>query len=82
MQNIPFAFKKSEKYFTKAIETAKTYTAQGILGLAYYNLGDLYLTKKKQSQAKECFLLAVDVFKQLESKTHLKNAQEALKSLE
>ena len=82
VQNIPFAFKKSEKYFTKAIETAKTYKAQGILGLAYYNLGDLYLTKKKQSQAKECFLLAVDVFKQLGSKIHLKNAQEALKSLE
>ena len=44
VQNIPFAFKKSEEYFTKAIETAKTYKAQGILGLAYYKTYGLNFT--------------------------------------
>lgn len=81
-RNVPFAFKKSEAYFNEAIETAEKFDAKGIQGLAYYDLGNLYVDKKRKSHAKECLLKAIDIFKQLEAEVHLKNAEEALKSLQ
>ena len=81
LQNVPFAFKKAEAYFKKAIETAKKCQAQGLLAQSYYGLGQLYLSKNKPVQAKACFSLAESVFKNLEAEIHLTTTRNILKKL-
>ena len=82
VKNVPFAAKKAEQHFNKAIKVAKEIGFKGILGLAYLDLGLLHKLKKRNDQAKECFSEAIQIFKQCEAEAHLKQAKEAMGSLE
>jgi tetratricopeptide (TPR) repeat protein len=82
IKNVPFASKKAEAHFKKAIEVAKEIGAKGILGQAYLDLGLLHKSKNRNDQAKECFSEAIQIFKQCEVEVYLKQAKEALGSLE
>ena len=82
IKNVPLADKKAQFHFNKAIETAKEIGAKGFLGLAYLDLGLLHKAKKRKDQAKKCISEAVQLFEQCEADVYLKQANEALESLQ
>ena len=82
VKNIPFASKKAEDHFNKAIEVAKEIGAKSVLGQTYLDLGLLHKTKSRNDKAKECISEAIQIFEQCEAEVFLKQAKEALASLE
>ena len=82
IKNVPFASKKAEAHFKKAIEVAKEIGAKGVLGQAYLDLGLLHRAKGRTDQARKCILDAIQLFEQCEVEVFLKQAKEALGSLE
>ena len=81
VKDAPFAGKKAEEHFNKAIEVAKEIGAKGILGQAYLDLGLLHKTKRRTDPARECISDAIQLFEQCEAKVFLKQAKEELASL-
>ena len=81
IKNVPFASKKAEEHFNRAIEVAKEIGAKGTMGMAYLDLGLLYRMKGKTEQAKKCISEAIQIFEQTEAEGFLKQAKEALASL-
>ena len=82
VKNVPFATQKAEKHFNKAIELCKENGMKGFLGVAYLSLGRLYKASKRADQSRQCILVAIDIFKECEAEAYLKQANEALDSLE
>ena len=81
-KNVPFASKKAEGHFKKVIEVAEEMGAKTIMGGAYLDLGLLYKAKKRKDQANKCISKAVKIFEQCEADVYLKQANEALESLQ
>jgi class 3 adenylate cyclase/tetratricopeptide (TPR) repeat protein len=81
VKNVPFASKKAEDHFNKAIEVAKEIGAKGNLGEAYFDLGLLHKAKGRVDQARESISKAIQVFEECEADVFLKQANEALESL-
>ncbi len=81
MKNVPFASRKAEAHFNKAIEVAKEIGAENFRGGAYLNLGLLHKAKGRTDQARECISKAIKVFEQCRAEMWLKQAREALESL-
>jgi tetratricopeptide (TPR) repeat protein len=81
VKNVPFAAKKAEDHFSKAIEVAKEIGAKSLQGMACLNLGLLHKAKKRTEQARKRITEAVQLFEQCEAETSLKQAKEALASL-
>ena len=82
VKNVPFAGRKAEVHFNKAIEAAKEIGAKGLQAQAYLGLGLLCKAKKKTDQAKKAISESIHLFEQCEAETFLKQAREALASLE
>jgi class 3 adenylate cyclase/tetratricopeptide (TPR) repeat protein len=82
VKEVPFAYKKAEEHFNKAIEVAKEIGAKGILGQAYFDLGLLHKAKNKKDKAKECISEALGLFEECEAEVYIKQAKEALEYLE
>ena len=82
IKNVPFADKKAEGNFNHAIKVAKEIGAKGILGQAFLYLGLLHKRKKKTDKARECISMAVQVFEKCQADVYLKQAKEALASIE
>jgi tetratricopeptide (TPR) repeat protein len=82
IKNVPFASKKAEEHFNRAIEVAKEIGAKGTMGMAYFDLGVLYRMKGKTEQAKKCISEALQIFEECEAEGFLKQAKEALASVE
>jgi len=80
-KTVPFATKKAEQHFKKAIKIFSELGAKGQLGMVYLSLGLLHKSTKKTDQAKQCILEAIDLFKECEADGWLKQANEALVSL-
>jgi len=80
IKNVPFASKKAEDHFSRAIEVAKEIGAKGTMGMAYLDLGLLHKMKGKTEQAKKCLSEAIQIFEQCEAEGFLKQAKEALAS--
>jgi class 3 adenylate cyclase/tetratricopeptide (TPR) repeat protein len=81
IKNVPFASKKAEEHFNRAIEVAKEIGAKGTMGMAYLDLGLLYRIKGKTEQARKCLSEAILLFEQCEAEGYLKQAKETLASL-
>ena len=81
MKNIPFAVKKAEEHFKKAIEVAKEIGAPGLLGQSYLNLGLLCKAKKKTENAKEYISAATRLFEECEAEGFLNLSREEMESL-
>ena len=81
VKNVPFATKKAEEHFNKAIELFKEIGAKGFLGQVYLSLGLLYKASKRTDQARQCILEAINIFQECEAEVCLKQANEALDSL-
>jgi tetratricopeptide (TPR) repeat protein len=61
---------------------AKEIGAKGTMGMAYFDLGVLYRMKGKTEQAKKCISEALQIFEECEAEGFLKQAKEALASVE
>jgi len=81
-KNIPFARKKAESHFNKAIEVFREIGAKGWMGMAYLDLGLLHRAKGGKAQARKCISTAIELSEQCELESPLRQAQEALASLE
>jgi len=81
-KNVPFAGKKAEGHFKKVIEIAEEMGAKTIMGGACLDLGLLYKTKKRKDLANKLISKAVKLFEQCEADVYLKQANEALESLQ
>lgn len=82
VKNAPFAARKAESHFLRAIEMAKEMGAKGVLGEAYLGLGRLHAARGKTAKAKESLAASVDCFEECEADVFLGQAKEALASLE
>ncbi len=82
LKNVPFASRKAEDYFNKAIAGAEETGAKFFLGMACLNLGLLYKTRGRNDKAKECISKAIRVFEQCDATMRLREAKDALASLE
>jgi tetratricopeptide (TPR) repeat protein len=82
VKNVPFATKKAEEHFHKAIEFLEEIGAKGYIGQVYLSLGLLYKTTRRTEQARQCILEAINLFQECQAETYLKQANEALGSLE
>jgi class 3 adenylate cyclase/tetratricopeptide (TPR) repeat protein len=80
VKNVPFADKKAESHFKKAIEIAKAIGAKSVSGPAYLDWGLLHKAKKRKDQARECISKAIQIFKECEAELYLKQAQDELAS--
>ncbi len=76
VKNAPFADRKSEEKFQKAIKLFKEMGAMGNLGQAYLGLGRLHKAKKRKIKAHECFLKAIHLFQECDAHVYLKQAKE------
>jgi tetratricopeptide (TPR) repeat protein len=81
VKNVPFATKKAEKHFNKAIELLKEIGAKGYLGQVYLSQGLLYKANKRTDEARQSILEAINLFQECEAGGWLKQANEALDSL-
>lgn len=82
VKNVPFAGKRAEEHFNKTIELAKEIGAKSFLGTTYLDLGLLYKARKRNDQARECISEAISLFQECEAEVNLKQAYEALESLQ
>ena len=81
VKNVPFAAKKAESHFQKAIKLAQEIGAKGLLGQVTLELGLLHKIKGKTDEARKCISDAVRLFEECEADVFLKQAQEELASL-
>jgi tetratricopeptide (TPR) repeat protein len=81
IRNVPFASKKAEYHFKKAIEVTEEHGFKGFQGQAYLDLGLLHKVKGRRDQARECISASIELFEQCEAEGFLKQAKEALASL-
>jgi class 3 adenylate cyclase/tetratricopeptide (TPR) repeat protein len=81
LKNVPFAAKKAESHFQKAIKLAKEIGAKGLLGQATLELGLLHKIKGRTDEARKCISDAVRLFEECEADIFLKQAREELASL-
>lgn len=79
---LPAASKKAEGYFNRAAKAAREIGAKNILAQAYLNLGRLYMARKRKREARRFLDDSVKLFEQCEAEIFLKQAKEALASLE
>jgi tetratricopeptide (TPR) repeat protein len=82
VKNVPFADKKAEAHFQRAIEIAREIGAKSVLGTAFFDWGLLHKAKKRKVQAKEYISKAIEVFEQCEADIYLKQAYKELESLQ
>jgi tetratricopeptide (TPR) repeat protein len=81
VRNLPFASKRAEAHFNKAIEVADQVGCRGVMGMAHLGLGLLHQAKGRKDKARKCLCTAIEVFEQCEAQAYLKQAREALESL-
>lgn len=81
VKNVPFASKKAEEHFNKAIELLKEIGAKGFLGLVYLSLGMLYKASKRTEEAKQYFRESINIFQECNASIYLKQAEEVLASI-
>jgi tetratricopeptide (TPR) repeat protein len=81
LKNVPSAANKAEKHFNQAIEITEEIGAKSYAALAYLELGLLHRAKKRADPAKKCISRAIELFEQCEAEVYLKQAREALATL-
>jgi class 3 adenylate cyclase/tetratricopeptide (TPR) repeat protein len=82
VKNLPLARKKGEDHLNESIKAAREIGANGILGQAYLILGFLHRANGKEDQARECLGTAVQVLEQCEAEVFVRQATEALDTLD
>jgi tetratricopeptide (TPR) repeat protein len=78
---MPFAKRKAELCFRKAIKAAEEIEAYGLIGPAYLDLGLLYRMSRNEEKARDCLAQAAQYFERCGASTYLKKTKEALAGL-
>jgi len=81
VKNVPFADRKAETHFKKAIEVAESIGAKNLLGQINRDLAILYKVKNRKDQAEESISKAIALFEECEANIYLKQAKDDLVSL-
>ncbi len=81
VKNVPFAEKKAQEHFIKAIALFREMGARGELGEALLGLGRLYRAKNRNEKARECFAEALRLFEECDAHVFAKQAKEGLAEL-
>ena len=81
MRNVPFASRKAEDLFNRAIEVSRKIGATALQGQVFFDLGLLYKSKGGTDKARKYILEAIELFEQCEAEVYLKQAKKALASL-
>jgi class 3 adenylate cyclase/tetratricopeptide (TPR) repeat protein len=81
LKTIPFATRRAESHYRKAIEVSREIGAKGTLASAHLDLGNLHKAKGRTELAREHIAEAVQLFEECEAKNYLNQAKNALKSL-
>jgi tetratricopeptide (TPR) repeat protein len=81
IKHMPNAGKKAENHLGNSIKVAKEIGANGLLGPAYLDLGLFYKAKKKNEQAKDCIMKAIEIFAKSDAEIYLKQANEEFENL-
>lgn len=82
VRKVPFAARRAEAHFKKAIETSRRLGANYILGQCCFELSLLYKSRKKGAQARELLKECVCIFEKGGFKNMLIKAKDALSSCE
>jgi tetratricopeptide (TPR) repeat protein len=82
LKNVPFAGKKADEHFKKAVDLLRQIGAKGLLGPVYLDYGLLHKDIKKTNQAKEDISEAINIFQGCEAEVYLKQANEILESMQ
>jgi tetratricopeptide (TPR) repeat protein len=82
VKNVPYATRKAEEHFKNAIELFKEIGMKSFLGQAYLSRGLMYKASKRNDEARQSILEAINLFKECEADGWLKQANNALDSLE
>jgi tetratricopeptide (TPR) repeat protein len=80
VKNAPFAGRKAEEHFNKAISIFEEIGSKGFLGTAYLDLGLLYKNRGRTDQGRYYISKAINIFEETEAKVYLEQAKEALAS--
>jgi class 3 adenylate cyclase/tetratricopeptide (TPR) repeat protein len=81
VKNVPFAGKKAENHFNKAIQIAKEIGAASILGEAKLGLGMLHKAKGRIEEARDYIAKSIQIFEQTGAETNLQQAKQILATL-
>ncbi len=81
LKNVPFAAKKAESHFQKAIDLAQEIGAKGILGQVTFELGLLHKIKERTDEARKYISDAIQLFEECEADVFLKQAKDELAAL-
>ena len=81
IKNVPFASKKAERNFSKAIKLFKKFGMKNFLGQCYLSLGRLYKESNRSDKAKQSIVKSIDCFQECGAEDWLKQANEVLDSL-
>jgi tetratricopeptide (TPR) repeat protein len=82
IKTYPTAARRAEAHFAKAIEVAGGIGAKGTLASAHLDFGNLHKAKGRYEQARQHFSEAIQIFEHCQADVFLKQAKEALASLE
>lgn len=78
--NFPIAARKAEHYYREAVTVAREIGAEGILGQACLELGELYRLTRRHDDAVAALTEAVRVLERCEAETLLRQARQNLDS--
>jgi len=82
VRQAPFAFQRATQHYNTAAKMCREYSFDGMLGMVYLSLGQLYLQKGKKEPARENLLAAATLCRKCEATVNLKQAEELLRNLE
>ena len=81
LRHLPFAKKHAENHLKRAVSLADEIGAKGIKGQALLDLGRLYMSKRRNNDAREYLIESIKVFESCEIDTFRKQAKNILESL-
>jgi tetratricopeptide (TPR) repeat protein len=81
VKNVPFADRKAEAHFKRAIEVARAIGAKSLLGQVKFDLGLLHHAKKRPEQARQCIHEAILLFEECRAEAFAERAKNALSDL-
>ena len=70
IKNVPFAKKRAERHILESIRLAEKFGFKNILGQSYINLGLLYKSRNRQTEAKHSFIKAVENLDHIDAKRY------------
>jgi tetratricopeptide (TPR) repeat protein len=82
LRNLPFAHRRAQEHLGRSVAVAEEIGARCMAGMGYLDLGLFHAATGKRTLSRDCLTKARDLFEQCEAEVYLKQAKEALESLD